>query len=480
MQVHRLAGVRTVGIRWSGAGHRCSTHPPAAGRLFASRSSPTAVHADQRPVSTPSAPSATAPAVDVRSTCGPSRTGRAPAARNSASSSSVDATLRTDDEHQLARGGKRHARPGLAGATRAARARRPPPDPARRPRSVAGEFGDHVGIHAAGTASPPAAAVARHRATPRAGAVPASTGRRSARAAHGTTASTPASVASSTASSPRSPLGSACTSVTRTAGGVDLPAGDLQLDLGPTGRAHGRRCEPAGAVGEDHRLPRPQPAHGGGVPALGTAEGERAGPGQRVDDEERCAGSTSISDLPTKSRGSGRRSRRVARAAASSGCSSPRSVASSRSSSACRPSTFVGVTTSMCTCRLPMPGAAQPGHALAAHGDHRAATGCRAGCPGPRRRAGSAGPSRCPAPRPSSARGTVQCRSMPSRVKRSCGSSCDLDVQVAGGPAAGTDLALAGQPHPDAVADAGRDVRPRPSAARGPDRRRCTAGTDRG
>ena len=34
----------------------------------------------------------------------------------------------------------------------------------------------------------------------------------------------------------------------------------------------------------------------------------------------------------------------------------------------------------------------------------------------------------------------------------------DLDVQVARRPAAGSDLTLGGQPHPHAVADAGRDL----------------------
>src|ERR1700752_193018 len=45
----------------------------------------------------------------------------------------------------------------------------------------------------------------------------------------------------------------------------------------------------------------------------------------------------------------------------------------------------------------------------------------------------------------------------------------DLDVQVARGPATGTDLALGGQPHPHSVADTGRDlhadVPSRPDAA---------------
>ena len=40
----------------------------------------------------------------------------------------------------------------------------------------------------------------------------------------------------------------------------------------------------------------------------------------------------------------------------------------------------------------------------------------------------------------------------------SCGLFVDLDVQVACRPAAGADLALGGQPHPHAVADAGRDL----------------------
>ncbi len=51
-------------------------------------------------VSTPSAPSATAAAVEVRNTVGPSRTATAPASVNAVSFIRRDATLRTDHQHQ--------------------------------------------------------------------------------------------------------------------------------------------------------------------------------------------------------------------------------------------------------------------------------------------------------------------------------------------------------------------------------------------
>ena len=53
----------------------------------------------------------------------------------------------------------------------------------------------------------------------------------------------------------------------------------------------------------------------------------------------------------------------------------------------------------------------------------------------------------------------------------------DLDVEVAGRAAAGADLALAGEPDPHAVLDAGGHLHRDGAARRGPARRRRTRGT---
>ena len=97
-------------------------------------------------------------------------------------------------------------------------------------------------------------------------------------AAHGTIASTPVSVMVSTASSPRSPLGSACTTVMRGAGGgLGAQPGDrdlqpvLALDGGDRAVGAGAR-----AVGEHDLLAGPQPPHGDRVPALGPVQDDRA------------------------------------------------------------------------------------------------------------------------------------------------------------------------------------------------------------
>ena len=55
---------------------------------------------------------------------------------------------------------------------------------------------------------------------------------------------------------------------------------------------------------------------------------------------------------------------------------------------------------------------------------------------------------------------TVQCRSSPCRSKIGCGRCDDLQEQVTGRPAAGADLALAGQLDVRPVLDAGRDRAP--------------------
>ena len=52
---------------------------------------------------------------------------------------------------------------------------------------------------------------------------------------------------------------------------------------------------------------------------------------------------------------------------------------------------------------------------------------------------------------------TVQCRSAPSRVKTSWGTSSTSTYRSPAGAAARADLALVGEPHPHAVGDAGRD-----------------------
>ena len=53
---------------------------------------------------------------------------------------------------------------------------------------------------------------------------------------------------------------------------------------------------------------------------------------------------------------------------------------------------------------------------------------------------------------------TVQCRSSPRRWKIGVRQLVDLDVQVAGGAAAGADLALARELDARAVVDTGRDL----------------------
>ncbi len=75
---------------------------------------------------------------------------------------------------------------------------------------------------------------------------------------------------------------------------------------------------------------------------------------------------------------------------------------------------------------------------------------------------------------------TVQCRSLPCRVKTSCARDVDLDVEVAGRPAARADLALVGELHPGAGVDAGRDLDGQACGATGPGRRRSTRGTGPG
>ena len=53
---------------------------------------------------------------------------------------------------------------------------------------------------------------------------------------------------------------------------------------------------------------------------------------------------------------------------------------------------------------------------------------------------------------------TVQCRSLPCRVKVVVRGDVDLDEQVAGRAAAGADLALLGELDPGAGVDTGRDL----------------------
>ena len=172
------------------------------------------------------------------------------------------------------------------------------------------------------------------------------------------------------------------------------------------------------------------------------------------------------------------------------GFSSSRIAASSRSSSSCRASSRVG--------RLDDDGddqvaatAAQAGHAAAAQ--HLLGAGLRAGPDVEverrlelrtrrRRRRSTTSASRVgrvsAVPSAAAVIGsvTVQCRSLPCRVKVGVRRDVDLDVQVAGRTAAGADLALAGELDAGAGVDAGRDLDGQACGASGPGRRRSTRG----
>ena len=125
------------------------------------------------------------------------------------------------------------------------------------------------GIHARRDCLAASRAVARHFASERAprSALPHGTQRA---AAQGMIRSTPTSVISSTASSPRSPLGMAWTTVIAGSGPGHRPPG-LHGQLEPrAGMAaatthSATRPAPSADVGS---LARPQPAHGGRVPAF--------------------------------------------------------------------------------------------------------------------------------------------------------------------------------------------------------------------
>ena len=244
----------------------------------------------QRPVSTPSAPSATAPAVDARSTSGPSRTARAPAADQRVQLVVGDPALGADDEQEVAVGGQVDRGERRPSRTRAAPARRRRPRPAR-PAPPSSPAPRPPAPTAVGPASrPPAPSSASGPAPSRRAGRPPSA-RRTAPPATAARASTPASVASSTASSPRSPLTSACASSTRGRGRRQRPpVDDLQpqrvlLDGGDDGVR-----EPAPPVGQQQALPRPQPLDRGGVAALGAVEDGGVAGRERVDEEQRCRG----------------------------------------------------------------------------------------------------------------------------------------------------------------------------------------------
>ena len=130
---------------------------------------------------------------------------------------------------------------------------------------------------------------------------------------------------------------------------------------------------------------------------------------------------------------------------AESGRSSPRSAASSRSSSSCSASSRVGVATSTCTMQVAAAGARRCVTPRAAQRQHLRRTACPAGrrpCSAP-----SSVSSVTVVPSAAAVIGTatVQCRSSPSPGEDRVRPLDDLDVEVAGRAAAGADLALAGE-----------------------------------
>ena len=190
-----------------------------AGSSLRARADKIPAHA-QRPSRCARIASATGPAVEVRSTCGPSRTALAPASVRRRELDLADPALGADDDQALPRGRQRDVRD-------------------RRRRLLVQDERDTAGVDDRPDAFGETTPVER-RARPRApgrGAtawpptrtVPSQRDRllaaRSPRqttidrsACHGTTASTPTSVAASIAISSRSPLARACTSTSGTAG----------------------------------------------------------------------------------------------------------------------------------------------------------------------------------------------------------------------------------------------------------------------
>ena len=196
-------------------------------------------------------------------------------------------------------------------------------------------------------------------------------------AAHGTTSSTPTSVTSSTASSPRSPLASACTSTIRGAGGGSRATRRSR-------RAAGRR-RPARSPRSPRRRRRRRraPARSPGRSRRTVAAWRPSAPSSTTDAP---AGSASAQE--DRARHAAHRPLNASRIWENSPppCarrepagerSSPRSSASSRSSSSCslvEPGRRQDVDVHV---QVAAAGAAQVRHAPAAQRDHRARLGAR-------------------------------------------------------------------------------------------------------
>src|SRR5690606_32626067 len=308
-----------------------------------------------RSVSTPSAPSATAAAVEARSTVGPSRTTCAPAPASTSSSSSLTPPSGPTTRSRSPESGNSAEASGTSVdscSTRAASARR----------TSSANCLVVTGSATSGTQARRAClaawkAVLRHRAKALAPRGPSSHLATQRAARQGSTESTPASVASSTANSPRSPLISACASRTRSAG-----CSTCQVSATSS-------CKESLATDTTwHRAIPPRPSD-----SSNCSPGRRrrtvaaclpSGPSKVIALSAGSCGTANTGSCPATAHRFPNERNRANRPwrwpfelalIAGSGCSSPRSAASCRNSSACWSSSLVGTTTLRWTCKSPCP-----------------------------------------------------------------------------------------------------------------------------
>src|SRR5919202_3262837 len=410
-------------------------------------------------VRTESAARAAAPAVEVRSTSGPSRTGRAPAAASATTSPSLSppsGPTTTAIEPDRGRSTRAIGWRACSCSTSARSTSASAPHTWRVVSTsvTSGTRGRRDCLLAA-------RAAARHLATPL--AARSSRQRVTQReAAHGTIRSTPSSVASSTARGPRSPFGSACTSTSSRAGG------------GTSWRAATRTCSPCGpaaTTSPSATVPRPSPTRTRS-PGVSRSTSTACRPSAPSTSRSAVSGSSSSRNRGAPSSSGSRSSvgtlltasleQPGEEPAVALGTGGGRTVLAAQRGQLAQQLLLLGVQAGR---RLDIhvhhqvasAGGAQPRSALGAQGEHAARLGARPdvdlllAVEGVQ---GEGGAQRGGGHRQGDP--AVQVLAVPGEdVVRPLG---DLHVQVAGRTAAGTDLAVAGEPDPHAVLDAGRDL----------------------